>query len=262
MLIDSHAHLLKEFYGDFLSSEVESSCNGKTIFINNVGFDLESSLESIEIAEKNDNLFVSAGFHSHNIGKMNMNSVIKLKEILKEKKIIAVGEIGLDYYRKTTGHKLQMKKFEEQIYLAKEYNLPIIIHSREAFEDTMSIIKKTAYFNGVFHSFDYGKKEAEKVLDSGMNISFSGMLTFRSRSDLIEVAKYAPIQNILFETDSPFLAPTPMRGKRNHPCFVEYVYKFFAEITNIDLSKLEENIMTNFNRIFKTDLSEREADNV
>jgi TatD DNase family protein len=259
MFIDSHAHLIKELYKENLNKETFLASKNKTIFINNVGFNLESSKEVIIIARKYKNFFASIGIHPNDVDKFKKNTIEELKRLAEEKKVIAIGEIGLDYHRKIADFNLQREKFEEQVYLAKELNLPILVHSRDSFADTIKVIKKIGYFNGVFHSFDYGINEANKVLDIGMYISFSGMLTFKNRNDLVETAKCIPPSKILFETDSPFLAPVPMRGKVNHPAFVKYIYKFYGEVINRELNEIEKIVRENFNKIFKTNLIEKEV---
>ena len=257
MFIDSHAHLIKEFYNENLEEEILRTKESK-IIVNNIGFNLETSKEAVGITEKNKNFFASIGIHPYDINDSGGETILEIKKLAQNKKVIAIGEIGLDYYRQITDFNLQKEKFEEQIYLAKDLNLPFIVHSRRAFDDSLETIKKTGYFNGIFHSFDYGVNEAKKILDLGMYISFSGMLTFKGRTDLVTAATYIPLQYILFETDSPFLAPFPVRGSTNHPYFVEYVYKFFAGIKNIEISELEESIRKNFNIIFNVNI-EKEA---
>jgi TatD DNase family protein len=258
MLIDSHAHLISKFYKENLEEEILKT-REKEVFVNNIGFNLESSKEAVAIAKKNKNFFASVGIHPSDVSDSEKETIVELKKLAQDKKAIAIGEIGLDFYRQITDFNLQREKFEEQIYLAKELNIPFIVHSRKSFDDSLDIIKKIGYFNGVFHSFDYGINEAKKVLDLGMYISFSGMLTFKGRNDLIETAKYTPLQKILFETDSPFLAPAPMRGRVNQPAFVEYIYKCYAEVTNTDINEIEDIVRENFNKIFNTNLIEKEV---
>ena len=258
MLIDSHAHLISKFYKENLEEEILKT-REKEVFVNNIGFNLKSSKEAVAIAKKNKNFFASVGIHPYDVSDSEKETIVELKKLAQDKKAIAIGEIGLDFYRQITDFNLQREKFEEQIYLAKELNIPFIVHSRKSFDDSLDIIKKIGYFNGIFHSFDYGINEAKKVLDLGMYISFSGMLTFKGRTDIVEVALYAPLQNILFETDSPFLSPEPRRGKTNHSYFVEYVYKFFSEIKKIKIFELEETIRKNFNKIFSVNIIEKEV---
>jgi len=259
MYIDSHAHLLKKEYGNNLKSIIEDS--EKTLFaVNNIAYDMESSREVVSLSQ-NSSLFGSVGIHPYDIFPLDKSSEEELAILASYKKIIAIGEIGLDYFRNITSFSLQKKIFEKQIIIAKSLNMPFIVHSRNAFNDTISIIKSVGYLNGVFHSFDYGSEEAEKVMDLGMYISFSGMLTFKKREDLREVAKILPINKILLETDSPYLAPVPERGKKNLPIFVKYIYAEFANLRNISQDELRYTIFENFKNVFpksKKILTEKE----
>jgi len=251
MLIDSHAHLLKEEFGDELEKELDKIAKSNVKIVNNIGYNLKSSEEAVRSTALYEFLFAAVGVHPYDIKDFKLsNPTESIRALAKNERVVAIGEIGLDYFRNISDFGEQRKYFKDQIIIAKELGLPIIVHSRDAFEDTFNIIKETGYFNGVFHSFDYGIDEAKKVLDSGMFISFSGMLTFKSKDKLREVAKIVPLDCILFETDSPYLAPVPKRGKRNTPLYVEYVYKTFAEIRGIELEKLEKIVEENFIRLF------------
>jgi len=248
MIIDSHAHLTSSYYGKELPEIVERS---NSLIVNIVGYDYESSLEALGLAKEKKNFFASAGFHPYDINKLNEGVLLSLEELLKEEKIIALGEIGLDYYREITDFSLQRSGFEKQILLAKKLGKPIIIHSRNSFEDVLSIVKNHMYFKGIFHSFDYTITELKKVLDLGFLVSFSGMVTFSRREGLRDALKYVPIDRLLFETDSPFLTTEPFRGKRNEPIYVKYLYEFYSELVHIDLTSLEEKLLDNFLVLFK-----------
>ncbi len=251
MLIDSHAHLLKEEFGEELEKELKKISESSVKIVNNIGYNLKSSEEAVRLTARYEFLFATVGIHPYDIKDfVSNNAVENICSLAKNKRVVAIGEIGLDYFRDISDFGDQKKYFKDQILIAKELGVPIIIHSRDAFKDTFNIIKETGYFNGVFHSFDYGIEEAKKILDSGMFISFSGMLTFKSKEKLKEVAKIVPLDRVLFETDSPYLAPVPKRGKRNTPLYVEYVYKTFSEIRGIKLEELEKIVEENFVRLF------------
>ncbi len=251
MFIDSHAHLLKEEFGDELEKWLEKISKSNVKIVNNIGYNLKSSEEAVQLTAQRGFLFAAVGIHPYDIKDFALNNATEnIYALAKNKRVVAIGEIGLDYFRDISDFGEQRKYFKDQILIAKELGLPIIVHSRDAFEDTLNLIKETGYFNGVFHSFDYGVEEAKKVLDNSMFISFSGMLTFKSKRKLREVAKIVPLDHILFETDSPYLAPVPKRGKRNTPLYVEYVYRTFAEIRGIKLEELERIIEENFVRLF------------
>ncbi len=250
MYIDSHAHLLREEYGKELKKEIERAKRNKIIAVNNIGYNIKTSEEAVLLSSEYDFIFASVGIHPYDIDEFDVSAKKEITKLTESEKTIAIGEIGLDYYRKITAFDKQKKYFAEQIEIAKSTSLPFIVHSRNAFEDTWSIIKEIGYFNGLFHSFDYGISEAKKILDSGMFISFSGMITFRKREELRKVLEFVPIEKILFETDSPYLAPVPVRGKKNNPEFVKFVYKLASEIKKIDTEILKEKIKFNFTNIF------------
>ncbi len=251
MYIDAHAHILSFEYGENLGKVIESVKNDREIIlVNDVGYDLKSSEESVNFSSQYEFIFSTVGIHPYDADKFNNNTLKILKELTENKKVIAIGEIGLDYYRKITDFALQKKVFELQLILAKELGIPFMIHSRDAYSDTIKIIKKIGYFNGVFHSFDYGTEEIEEIIDLGLYVSFSGMLTFKKKEKLREAAKVVPIEKVLMETDSPFLAPVPMRGKTNMPIYVKYVYKYFANLKSTDEKELHVKIIENFEKLF------------
>ena len=247
MFFDTHAHLTTEYYK---KDEIEEILKND-FFVNIVGFDLDSSKEALEIACTHRNCLSSCGFHPYDVLKANKESIDDLKGLLKEEKVVALGEIGLDYYRDITPKDMQQKYFELQLELAKTCKLPFIIHSRMAFSDTLSILSNVGYYNGIFHSFDYGKEELKKVLDFGLYVSFSGMVTFKGRDNLREAFLFVPTDRVLFETDSPYLTPVPLRGKKNTPLNVRIIYEFFSKARKIELEELEKVVCNNVFNVFK-----------
>ncbi|BAL81086.1 TatD family hydrolase [Caldisericum exile] len=247
MIVDSHAHVFKEYYTE---SEIEEILEQKSLIVNVVGYDLSSSIESLELASRYINIFSTCGIHPYDINKLNNETLDKLKKLLGNKKTVAVGEIGLDYFRDLTKKDDQLKGFRKQIKLAKETDLPIVIHSRDAFFDTISILLDEGYFKGVFHSFDYGVEEVKKVLDMGFYVSFSGILTFSKREDLREALRIVPLDRLLLETDSPYLTPVPLRGKKNKPQNVEIIYDFVANLKGVEKDVLHKTVCNNFFDIF------------
>lgn len=247
MFFDTHAHLTTEYYK---KDEIEEILKND-IFVNIVGFDLDSSKEALEIANAHKNCFSSCGFHPYDVPKANEESLKELTKLLEDEKVVALGEIGLDYYRDIVPKNIQKKFFALQLELAKKSGLPFVIHSRMAFSDTLSILNNVGYYNGIFHSFDYGKEELKKVLDCGLYVSFSGMVTFKGRDDLKEALLFVPTDRVLFETDSPYLTPVPLRGKKNTPLNVRIVYEFFSNVRKIDLETLEQIVCSNVFKVFK-----------
>lgn len=245
MVIDTHAHVLKQFYGNEIDQVVNRS---KELIVNIVGFDIESSAEAINRSISNRNFYASVGVHPNDATSKQDLSHIEF--LARNQKVIAIGEIGLDYYRNSTPKSLQRAFFEEQVEIARRLGLPYAVHSRESFSDTLDVIKNSSYNKCVMHSFDYDTASATKAIEIGCYISFSGMLTFKNKNELKEVARLVPIEKIFFETDSPFLSPAPFRGSKNEPQHVKVVYEKFAEIRNLDVSILEKQIFENFKVLF------------
>lgn len=258
IFIDSHAHILRSLYSKDLEREIEIIERENFFKINDVGFDIESSKEALEIAERSVNFFATVGIHPEELTHFKEGDINLIEELGRKNKVIAIGETGLDYYNNDVALELQRDIFSRQIEIAKSLNIPVIIHSREAFDDTMCIIKEIGYNNAVFHSFDYGLMEVKSVLDFDCSVSFSGMLTFKKRGDLREVAEYIPLENVLFETDSPYLSPEPLRGRKNRPQNVKYIYEFFARLRGIDIEVLCERVLQNFKGRFKKAYIEEE----
>ncbi len=254
MLIDSHAHLLKEYY----KKSFEDVIRDTKTFVNIVGYDLKSSREAIDISHSSMFFFASCGFHPYDADKMDVETSRELEELLCDDKVIALGEIGLDYFRNLTNFKLQREKFCEQIGIAKKHSMPLIIHSRNSFEDTIAILREVGYFRGVFHSFDYSINELREVLDLGFYVSFSGMATFKKRQDLREAMKSTPINKLLFETDSPYLTPEPYRGHINIPNNVSKIYELYSFLTNLSLDAIQNKIAENFEALFSVKLPYKE----
>ena len=160
-----------------------------------------------------------------------------------------VGECGLDYYRLRQPKDMQMQSFEHQIDLAKKHNMPVIIHSRDAMDDTIALLEKKAPLKGVMHCFPGSPEDAKKIMDLGLYISFAGNVTYKKAETLQDSAQYVPLDRMLIETDAPFLTPVPMRGKKNRPHYVTYTYHFIAELRKEPLNILAEAVRENFNRL-------------
>ena len=249
MLVDTHCHL----YFDELIKDIEGVLNradelGVKTFIC-VGTDLNDSIKSFKLAQQYDNIYSTAGIHPHDADAAENNYIEKLRELLVNKKIVAVGEMGLDYYRNISSPDSQKLVFIEQLNLAQEINKPIVFHNRDADEDTIKILSDFSKVNGVAHCFSSSYKTAMKLIDMGFYISFSGNLTFKN-SHLPEVAKKLPLDRLLVETDSPFLSPVPFRGKKNEPGRVRYVAEKLAEIFNSNINQIADVTTTNAKTLF------------
>ena len=246
MLTDTHCHL---FY-DNLKNDLENVLSranemNVTRFIC-VGTNIKDSKESLSISEDNQNIFSSVGVHPHDSKDIEEGYIEEIYELMEFESMIAIGEIGLDYFRNISSKKSQIKVFNELLQLADNINKPIIFHNREADQDIIDILSSYPNVIGVSHCFSSTLSTAKKLLDLGYYISFSGNLTFKN-SNLPSVAKYLPLDRLLVETDSPYLSPEPFRGKPNEPGRTRYVAEKLAEIHNTSFDTIVEQTTKNIN---------------
>ena len=253
MLFDSHAHYNDEkFDGDrdtLLASMPE----------NNVGLIMNScsSLDEVplifDICEKYPFVYASVGVHPHEVENMTEDDITTLKEYAKNPKVRAIGEIGLDYYYDFSPRDVQKKWFARQVEAAKELNMPVIIHDRDAHKDCMDILRacNVSETGGVFHCYAGSVETAKEILGWGMYIAFGGSLTFKNSVRPVEGARYVPLDRIVIETDSPYLTPVPHRGKRNSSLYIHYVAEKLAEIRGMSAEEIENITYENAKRCFK-----------
>jgi TatD DNase family protein len=254
-VIDTHTHLdLKDFNQD-RRKVIESALSNGVEKIINVGFDLKSSRKSIQLTEEFEQIYAAVGFHPHDAKDLNAKSLKKIEELANHPKVVAIGEIGLDFYRNLSSREDQIKAFKEQIELARNMNLPIMVHSRDAHDQVLEILKDTnaCQVGGVLHSFTGNADHAKLAQDMGFYFGFNGMLTYKE-SKTVQVARGVPIDSILIETDCPYLPPAPHRGKRNQPAYVRYVLEkltdLFSPLTFEDLNRITS---LNANQLFRLD---------
>ena len=254
MLIDSHCHLdFNDFEEDFEDILARAKENGVTAMLN-AGNNIDELPNQLKLSEKYPFIYTAVGVHPHNAAEYPQ---IKAQDFIKEthhKKVVGIGECGLDYYYDYSPKSVQKKVFIEQIKAAQETGLPLIIHTRDADEDTMDILdtyykKKT--FQGELHCFSSSRKLAEFALSIGFYISASGMITFNKSGELRDIFKDIPLDRLLVETDSPFLAPIPLRGRRNEPSFVIHTAEKLAQIKEISFDKLAQITSDNFYNLFR-----------
>lgn len=209
----------------------------------------------LEIANRHENIFCSQGVHPHSASEWSTevkNHIIKNLST-KNKKIVAVGEIGLDYHYSKSPHDIQIKAFEEHLQIAVDFDLPVIIHSRDADEDTMSVLKNfksTLKRKGVVHSFTSGLELAQFAIDDGFYLGFNGIITFKSAENVRDALRLTPVDRILLETDAPFLTPEPYRGTENAPHYLPFIAEKIAEVKNIELEILLSTIYLNSQKLF------------
>ena len=252
MLIDSHAHLeMKEFDAD--RDEVIKRAGDEGVdFVVTVGTNLKLSLKAVDLAEKNENIYATVGVHPHDVDKTDKDTWEALRELANahNDKIVAYGEIGLDFFRNISPQKKQLEIFGIQLELAQEINLPVIIHDREAHEQTLEIVKASGVRRGVFHCFSGDYEMAKKCIDLGFYISIPGVVTFDKAKTIQDVARRVPLSSLLLETDAPYLAPVPHRGKRNEPSFIIHTAKKVAEIKNISWTEVAQTTARNAMNLF------------
>lgn len=237
MLFDTHAHIDDEKFDQDREEIIEKIKKSGVSLVMNVGADIKSSKRSVELCEKYDFFYAAVGVHPHDTDNMTESDIETLKNLAKHKKVCAIGEIGLDYYYDLSDRNNQKKWFEAQMHLAREIKKPVIIHDRDAHKDTMDILKKCGVeeTGGVLHCFSGSVEMAKEALKLGMYISIAGPVTFKNASKLLDVVKQVPIDRLFIETDSPYLAPVPVRGKRNDSSNVRYVAEKIAEIKGMSL---------------------------
>jgi TatD DNase family protein len=253
MLIDSHCHLdFPEFQKDF-ELVLQNAYNADVKLMQTISTKISKAPEIIGIAEKYENIFCSVGTHPHEVGNEGLTSVEDIVELTKHPKVIGIGETGLDYYYEHSPKNLQQESFINHIKAAQLTGLPIIVHTRDADDDTIDILysemnKKP--FTGLIHCFTSSKKLADKALELGLYISISGIVTFKNAEELRHTVKHIPLSRLIIETDSPYLAPSPHRGKRNEPAFVKHTAEFLASLFGVDYTMIAEITTTNFFNLF------------
>lgn len=252
MLIDSHAHLDDKRFDkdrDKLISELKEN---EIDIVINPGANVASSVKAVSLAGKYDNIYAAVGVHPHDAKTVNENTIELLKSLAKKDRVIAIGEIGLDYHYDFSPKDIQKKWFIEQIKLAKELNLPVIVHDREAHKDIYDILKSEASgkTTGVLHCFSGSVELAKEYVKMGFYISLAGPVTFKNAKTPKEVAKEIPLEYLLIETDCPYLTPEPHRGKRNEPLYVRYVASMIAELKGVSFEDVAKKTSENTKRLF------------
>lgn len=255
MFVDTHCHLTYSSLRDNLSDLINNCEKKKISRLITIGTNLETSLLCSVLSQKYDQIFSSIGIHPSEVNNFNINNKDLLLKLYKDnKKNIAFGETGLDFYRSKDDKDKQINLFENHISLANIERSAVIIHTRQAEDETLSILKNNINKNNanyLVHCFTGSLDFAKKLLDFGCYISFSGIITFKNCTDLQNVVRYIPNDRILIETDFPFLSPHPLRGKNNTPLNIILVAKKVAELKNINLQDVETMTYNNCNRVFK-----------
>ena len=248
MLIDTHCHIHEPSYPLDQDEVIHVAYDAGVKKMICVGTSMESSLQAIEFAKNREGLFASIGVHPHD-SKDGTNGLEQL--ISQSDKIVAIGEIGLDYYYSHSPRDVQIQELENQLQLATKFHLPVIFHVREAFDDFWPIINNFSQLTGVLHSFTDSQMNLEKALSRGLYIGINGISTFTKDASQIEMFNNVPLERTLLETDAPFLTPSPFRGKVNTPSMVSEVAKHYAVSHGVTLESVCEQTTTNAKTLFK-----------
>lgn len=251
-LVDTHCHLDMDAYEDDLDQVIERAVKVGVATVLTIGIDVESSARAVELAAAHRPVFASVGIHPHNVSGLSERHYDIIKSLAAKPEVVAYGEIGMDLVKQYAPVDQQKRHFIRQVSLAQELALPLIVHDREAHADILAVLRNAAPFpaGGVMHCFSGDMKLAEEVLDLGFHISVPGVVTFNKAPALHEVVREVSLDALLLETDGPFLAPVPMRGKRNEPAFVLYTAQKVAELKGISLGEVARRTTENAKRLF------------
>ncbi len=248
-LIDTHAHIYYDDYSGRIDDVIRAAADNGVEKIISIGVDLKSSEECIKLAEKYGPVYASCGIHPHEADKAPKGYLYELEQFYEDPKVLAVGEIGLDYHYDFSDRKTQRKIYQEQLEMANSLDLPAVVHCRESDDDILSGIQESGHNFGVIHCFSSNLDFAEKILETGFHISFTGMITFVK--ELEEVVREVSLSKMMVETDSPYLSPKPHRGKQNEPANVLYVAEKIAELKEISLEEVAESTTKTALQLFK-----------
>lgn len=256
VIVDSHAHLDMEDLKEQLPAVLKRAKDNGICAIVSVGIDYESSYEALKIARKNPMVYATIGVHPHNAKDIKKDDLLKIKALANDKKVVAYGEIGLDFFKNFSPKDVQLKVFEEQLDIAEELRLPIVIHERNAQKEVYSILRSRdkKENRGVIHCFSGDVDIAKKFIELGFLISIPGIVTFKKADTLRQVVKHISLDSILLETDAPFLAPEPFRGKINEPSYILWTARAVANLRGIPLEEVAHITTENAKRIFKIEV--------
>ncbi|TDT15593.1 TatD DNase family protein [Ilumatobacter fluminis] len=247
-LFDSHCHVYDDRMPDGPPAALDAARAAGVTGMVAVGCDRPTSEASIAVAQANDDVWATVGLHPHDADQ----GVDTIVDLIGNSGVVAIGEAGLDYYYDNSPRDVQRTAFAAQIQLAHEHDLPLVIHTRDAWDDTFDVLDAEGMPNGtVFHCFTGGPDEARRCLDRGAHVSFSGIVTFKTATDLQAAARLVPLDRMLIETDAPYLAPVPHRGKTNQPAYVAHTAQFIADLRDVRVSEVAEATARNARQVFR-----------
>ena len=254
MLIDSHAHIQgKEYAGEAEAVIARARAAGvETIIAVGGAGDMSSNSEAVALAARFENVYATVGMHPHDAKDVGAGELQSLRELASQPKVVAVGETGLDYYYNHSPHDVQRRVFAQFIHMARDTELPIVVHERDAAEEAEELLRceGAGKLRGVIHCFTGNYEAACAYLDLGFYLSFTGIITFKNAEPLREVVRKVPLEKIFVETDSPFLTPVPHRGKRNEPAYVRFVAETIADVKGIALDDVAQVTTANVRALF------------
>ncbi|MGL4737514.1 MAG: TatD family hydrolase [Cellulosilyticaceae bacterium] len=251
MYFDSHAHYDDERFDEDREVLLEGLVSKGVVYVVNAGANMSSSRRGIELAQQYDYIYASVGVHPHDVEDMTIQDLNELRALSHKDKVVAIGEIGLDYYYDLSPRELQKNWFEKQLELAKEVKLPVIIHSRDACQETFDLLKAHGITEGVIHCFSGSKELAKEYIKRGLYIGIGGAITFKNARKTVEVVESIPLEMILIETDAPYLTPVPHRGRRNDSSYLEHVVEKIAEIKGVTPQEVAQITAENAKKLFK-----------
>ena len=248
-IFDSHAHYDDERYDGEREQVIENLFDNGVCGIINIGCTLERSQKSVDFADKYEKFYAAVGIHPEDVEDLPSDYLETLRKWTENKKVVAIGEIGLDYHYEGYNREKQIEVFREQLELAKTLDMPVIIHSRDATEDCMAILKEYKP-KGVMHCFSGSAETAKEVLALGMSLSFTGVLTFKNARRALEALEVVPMDRLLLETDCPYMAPEPFRGKRCDSGMIPYIAEKIAEVKGLDAQSVLDTCTENTKKLF------------
>ena len=251
MLFDTHAHLNDPAFDEDREALILGLRDKGVEYVMNVGCCLDSSRDCIAMAEKYPFVYASVGSHPDSADEVCDEVLEQYRQMAKHPKVKAIGEIGADYYYETIPREIQLKAFRDQMALAKELDMPVIVHERNAHDDGMRVVKEFKGVTGVFHCYSGSAEMARQLVDLGWYIGFTGVLTFKNARKAVETAAAIPLNRIVLETDCPFMAPEPFRGKRNDPGYLYRMAEKLAEIRGISVEEVHAATMANAKRLYR-----------
>lgn len=255
MFIDSHAHIQISQFNSDRDAVIKRATEAEVSNILIIGFDLDSSIKAVELAEKHDNLYATVGMHPHDAKNLSPEILDTFRKQLNHPKVIALGEIGLDYYRNLSPQLVQKDAFNTQLDLSVEFNIPIIIHNRDAYMDILPMLEeRRGNISGVLHCFTGDVELMQRSVNLGFYIGIGGIVTYPNAKDVQSVAQQLPLERLLIETDCPWLTPQFRRGKRNEPAYILAIAEKIAELRDTSVEEIGNITTNNFNNLFGTDL--------